>query len=182
MSLVAAADPVASRTLARRLVHRVHRVSKSILRAPSDADDAAQQSLIEILSSAKSYRGGSSIERWSDRIVVRTSLRLARARQKNTARSEDETELDSLPANEGSDAISDRAPRPVKEYLEQLPEAQRTALVLRHVMGYAVSEIAELTDVSPNTVKDRLLRGAKEMRRLIRRDAAIGVSSRGGSA
>ncbi|MFO0571899.1 MAG: sigma-70 family RNA polymerase sigma factor [Polyangiaceae bacterium] len=62
-----------------------------------------------------------------------------------------------------------------KEYLEQLPEAQREALVLRHVMGYSVSEIAEATEVSPNTVKDRLLRGTREMRRLIRRDQAIGL-------
>ena len=182
MSLVAAADPVATRTLANRLVRRVHRVSKSILRAPSDADDAAQQSLIEILTSAKSYRGGSSIERWSDRIVVRTSLRLARSRQKTTARTDDDTELDALPSSDMSDHVSDEAPRPVKEYLEQLPEVQRTALVLRHVMGYSVSEIAELSDASPNTVKDRLLRGAKEMRKLIRRDVAIGVSAKGGSA
>jgi RNA polymerase sigma-70 factor (ECF subfamily) len=59
---------------------------------------------------------------------------------------------------------------------------QRSALVLRHVMGYSVNEIAELSDVSPNTVKDRLLRGTREMRRLIRRDVAIGTGSKGGSA
>jgi RNA polymerase sigma-70 factor (ECF subfamily) len=58
--------------------------------------------------------------------------------------------------------------------LAELPEAQRTALVLRHVMGYSVSEIAEMTEASPNTVKDRLLRGSREMRRSIRRDLAIG--------
>lgn len=183
MSFVAAADPAATRTLANRLVQRVHRVSKSILRAPADADDAAQQSLIEIITSAKSYRGDSSLERWSDRIVVRTSMRVARVRQKQTARTEDDAELDALPAEAGSlDAKSEDAPRPVKEYLAELPEAQRSALVLRHVMGYSVQEIADLSDVSPNTVKDRLLRGMKEMRRLIRRDVAIGVGQKGGSA
>ena len=183
MSLVAAADPVATRTLAHRLVQRVHRVSKSILRAPADADDAAQQSLIEIITSAKSYRGDSSLERWSDRIVVRTSLRLAKGRQKHGARTEDESELDALPAESApADALAEDAPRPVKEYLAELPEAQRSALVLRHVMGYSVNEIAELEGVSPNTVKDRLLRGSKEMRRSIRRDVAIGVGPKGGSA
>lgn len=183
MSLVAAADPVATRALANRLVQRVHRVSKSILRTPADADDAAQQSLIEIITSAKNYRGDSSLERWSDRIVVRTSMRLAKGRQKQSARTEDDSELDALPADaEGSDPLSDDAPRPVKQYLEELPEAQRTALVLRHVMGHSVQEIADLTGVSPNTVKDRLLRGSKEMRRLIRRDVAIGVGQKGGAA
>jgi RNA polymerase sigma-70 factor (ECF subfamily) len=182
MSLVAASDPVACRTLANRLVNRVHRVSKSILRSPADADDAAQQSLIEILTSAGSYRGESSVERWSDRIVVRTSLRLARSRQKLTAQSEDESALETLVSDDRPAAFGDRAPRPVAKYLAELPEAQRNALVLRHVMGYSVSEIAEMTDVSPNTVKDRLLRGSREMRRLIRRDVAIGTGSKGGAA
>lgn len=183
MSLVAAADPAATRTMAHRLVQRVHRVSKSILRAPADADDAAQQSLIEIISSAKNYRGDSSLERWSDRIVVRTSIRFAKGRQKHGARNEDESELDTLPAEGGlDDSLADAAPRPVKAYLAELPEAQRSALVLRHVMGYSINEIADLTEASPNTVKDRLLRGTKEMRRLIRRDVAIGVGERGGSA
>lgn len=183
MLLVAAADPTATRTLASRLVQRVHRVSKSILRTPADADDAAQQSLIEIITSAKSYRGDSSLERWSDRIVVRTSLRLAKGRQKHGPKSEEESDLDALPAVDVTgERLGDDAPRPVKEYLAELPEAQRSALVMRHVMGYSVQEIADLSDVSPNTVKDRLLRGMKEMRRLIRRDVAIGVGTKGGSA
>lgn len=180
MSEVAAADPTARRVLAERLVARVHRVSKSILRADADAADAAQQSLIEILTSAGTYRGTSSIERWSDRVVVRTSLRWARSRQKLRAQTAEDSELESMPASDdASRPLGDSAPRPVKEYLDDLPEVQRTALVLRHVMGYSVAEIAEMTESSPNTVKDRLLRGSKEMRRLIRRDVAIGKSQRG---
>jgi len=186
MALVAAADPAATRTLANRLVQRVHRVSKSILRSPADADDAAQQSLIEILTSAKSYRGDSSVERWSDRIVVRTSLRLARSKQKVVAKTESEAELESLPSTDdpgpSTSSFSEAAPRPVRAYLELLPEVQREALVLRHVMGYSVAEIAELAGVSPNTIKDRLLRGSREVRRLIRRDLAIGIAAKGGAA
>lgn len=182
MIQVAASDPAASRTLAKRLVGRVHRVSKSILRSPADADDATQQSLIEILSSAKSYRGDSSLERWSDRIVVRTSLRFARSRQKTGAREqEDDTALESAPVETSDTSFSEEAPRHVKAYLEQLPDAQRDALVFRHVLGYSIPEIAEMTEVSPNTVKDRLLRGSREMRKLIRRDVAIGLG-KGGDA
>jgi RNA polymerase sigma-70 factor, ECF subfamily len=181
MTQVAAADPAACRTLAKRLVGRVHRVSKSILRSPADADDAAQQSLIEILGSAKSYRGDSSLERWSDRIVVRTSLRFSRSRQKLGAREEDDTALETAPIEPSDSTLSEEAPRHVRAYLEQLPDAQRDALVLRHVLGYSIPEIAEMTEVSPNTVKDRLLRGSREMRKLIRRDVAIGLG-KGGTA
>jgi RNA polymerase sigma-70 factor, ECF subfamily len=182
MALVAAGDPDASRQLADRLVSRVHRLARSILRAPADADDAAQQSLIEILTSAKSYRGGSSIERWSDRIAVRTTMRLARERRKLAGRLDDAVELDEIVSAAPGPASSDAAPRLATEYLNALPEKQRNALVLRHVMDYSIAEIAELTETSPNTVKDRLLRGAREMRKLIRRDLALGTGKKGAAS
>jgi RNA polymerase sigma-70 factor, ECF subfamily len=182
MSLVAAGDPGAARELADRLVSRVHRLARSILRAGADADDAAQQSLIEILTSAKSYRGGASIERWSDRIAVRTTMRLARERRKLAGRLDDAVELDEIVSAAPSAVSADAAPRLATEYLNALPEKQRDALVLRHVMDYSIAEIAELTDSSPNTVKDRLLRGSREMRRLIRRDLAIGTGKKGGGS
>lgn len=181
MSLVAARDPVATQRLADRLVSRVHRVARSILREPADADDAAQQSLIEIITSAKSYRGGASIERWSDRIAVRTTMRLARDRRKRAGRVDDAVELDEIVTEGPGPESGGFTPRTASEYLSTIPDKQRTALVLRHVMGYSVSEIAELTGTSPNTVKDRLLRGAREMRRLIRRDLAIGTGKKGSS-
>ena len=179
MQLVAAKDPTANRQLAERLAPRVHRVARSILRQSADADDATQQSLIEILASAKSYRGGASIERWSDRFAVRTTMRLARERRKLAGRVEGGIELDDLVAEAPSGVTGDATPRRASDYLAELPDKQRDALVMRHVMGYSIAEIAELTDSSPNTVKDRLLRGAREMRRLIRRDVAIGATKKG---
>lgn len=178
MSLVAAADPAATRQLAERLVSRVHRVARAISRQSADADDAAQQSLIEIITSAGSYRGGASVERWSDRIAVRTTMRLVRERRKQAGRVDDDVELDQIVGEEHAPASTDAAPRAAMEYLSALPEKQRTALVLRHVMGYSIGEIAELEKTSPNTVKDRLLRGSREMRRLIRRDVAIGAAKK----
>jgi len=59
------------------------------------------------------------------------------------------------------------------EYLALLPETRRVAVVLRHVMDYSVEEVAEMTEVSQNTVKDRLLHGRAQLRRLIRRDLSL---------
>jgi RNA polymerase sigma-70 factor (ECF subfamily) len=64
-------------------------------------------------------------------------------------------------------------PRPLVEYLAELPETRRVALVLRHVMGYSIEEIAELTEVSPNTVKDRLLRAREQVRKTLRRELSL---------
>jgi len=68
--------------------------------------------------------------------------------------------------------------RPVTEYLDALPEPLRTVLVLRHVLDHSIEEIAETLGVSPNTVKDRLLRARERMRKLVRRERAIGAPRR----
>ena len=60
--------------------------------------------------------------------------------------------------------------RPLIEYLSELSETRRIAIVLRHIMGYSVQEVAELTEVSINTVKDRLFHARAQLRASIRRD------------
>src|SRR5262245_56850771 len=82
MKRVAAADKHAQRVLAHRLAARVRRISQRLLSNRADADDAAQLALIEILRSAATYRDISTIERWADRITVRTVLRHAREQRR----------------------------------------------------------------------------------------------------
>jgi RNA polymerase sigma factor (sigma-70 family) len=57
-----------------------------------------------------------------------------------------------------------------QEYLLRVSERQRTVLILRHGFEYSIDEIADLTGISPNTVKDRLLRGRSLMRKMFRRE------------
>lgn len=158
-------DPSAQRLVVARLMRRVQRLSKALIRQRDDASDASQASLLEILRCAASYRAESSLERWADRIVVRTALRQARAGRRVSV-----TPLEALP----SPSVSPSADPTITtaEYLDLLPERQRTALVLRCAFEYTVEEIAELTQSSPNTVKDRLKRAREAVRHALRRDDA----------
>src|SRR5690606_27281858 len=122
---------------------------------------------MELLRSTHSYRGG-NLNAWADRISVRTAVRHARKRRVRAAREDDAIDTESLGRLDSSVA-EHSIPRPVLEYLSELPEARRTALVLRHVLDYSIGEIAEITDTSPNTVKDRLLSARRQIRKNIRR-------------
>lgn len=168
MTLVAAADRSAQRALDGRLRARSLRIARSLLRNEADATDASQNSMLEIFRSAKNYRGESSLERWADRIVVRTTMRaLAERRSRLTA-------VDAaISPDELAAPIPDTASS-VADFLEQLPHAMRTALVLKYGLEYSVEEIATATGVSVNTVKDRLLRAKQAMRRMVRRDQVVG--------
>jgi RNA polymerase sigma-70 factor (ECF subfamily) len=172
MSNVAAQDAAAQRALAVRLIARVKRVCGMFLRQSADIEDAAQESLLEILKAAGSYRGESSIERWAGRIAVRTALRAARAARRSGERVDGTFSPDDLPTM-GQDHEANQMLTTVKEYVDRLPETRRSVIVLRCVLGYSVEEVSELIGVSPNTVKDRLLHGRQEIRQMIRRENAM---------
>jgi RNA polymerase sigma-70 factor (ECF subfamily) len=163
MALVAAGDRGAQRAVVERLIGRAQRLARVLLRERADASDASQTSLLEVLRSAHTYRGDSPLERWADRIVVRTSLRLANERRREPPV---ETEAVTV-AHVGTPEDS---PLLVEAYVRGLPDVQRIAVLLRHVYDCSVDEIADLTGASPNTVKDRLLRARAQIRRLVRRD------------
>jgi RNA polymerase sigma-70 factor, ECF subfamily len=165
----AAGDPLAQRRLVDWLHRRVQSIALSILGNALDAEDTTQVILMEILKSVASFRG-ESLAAWSDRIAVRTAIRHARQRRVRGLRFAPTENLDDLPWSADATAGESELACDLRGYLAQLPEARRVVLVLRHMMDYSIEDIAELTQVSPNTVKDRLLHARQQLRRLIRRD------------
>jgi RNA polymerase sigma-70 factor (ECF subfamily) len=169
MRRVAAGDRAAQEAVLRRIRNRVHVVSTAILGNPEDAEDATQAALIQVLRRAVTYKGVSRIEAWASRIAAREAVRLAQERRLRATRTVPEDhgkELEVPPAVE----LASEIPKHIREYLNELPEALRNTLVLRHVLDYTVPEISDLLSASPNTIKDRLSRARSELRRLIRRD------------
>jgi RNA polymerase sigma factor (sigma-70 family) len=166
MARVALGEPAAQRILVGRLLRRVDRLCRVLLRNVRDAEDARQLSMLEILKAAHNFRGESTVERWGDRITVRTALR-AVASERKAQRMQMEPEPTSTSRNAAESSVL------AQEYLHRLSERQRTVLVLRHVLDYSIEEIATMEGISANTVKDRLLRARSTMRRMFRRDHLV---------
>jgi RNA polymerase sigma-70 factor, ECF subfamily len=177
MKLVAGGDAHAQRVLAHRLAPRVQRIAQRLLANKADADDAAQVALMEVLRSAANFREESSIERWADRIAVRTTLRHARESRRRSLFMRSHADTDALHGepDDGGGAVHEDTPRKLQEYLSQLPRARREALVLKHALGYTTEEIAELTRKPVGTVKDRLVAARRQIRRLILRELRLGA-------
>jgi len=177
---VAAGDRAACDRFARRLLPTVRRVTGQLLHGSDEAKDAAQISLMELLKSASNYAGRGPLEGWARRIVTRSTLRV----MKRTRAREHKLALAHASAKHDQQAYlhtetMDRLPRPIDEYLEQLTHVQRTAVLLRFVLGHTIPEMAELTDAPVPTVKSRIQKGHQELRRLVRRDLNLGVRASG---
>src|SRR5688572_7367793 len=161
---VAGGNLEAQRTLVRRLLRRIQRLCRALLRNRHDAEDAVQLSVLEVLKSAHSYRGESSLERWSDRITVRTTLRAAAA-ERRTRGAPIEGEAGVTHGNIEHSLLAG-------ECLERLSERQRSVLILRNGLECSIEEIGEVLGISPNTVKDHLLRGRGILRRELQRETS----------
>jgi DNA-directed RNA polymerase specialized sigma24 family protein len=59
------------------------------------------------------------------------------------------------------------------EKLSIIPEKRRVPLLLHLAHGYTVREVAEMTETSPNTVKDRLKTALREFRGIMADDPAL---------
>jgi RNA polymerase sigma-70 factor, ECF subfamily len=167
-------DPRANRDLAERLLNRIRATVYYLAAGDRDADDLVQMALVAILRSARTYRGDSSLERWGDRIAVRTALReLKRRRWRERI-----VALDGETVREGRVSVDhDISRRLLRERLAlllgRLSVDRRTAVTLHWMHGYSVQEIADLTSAPVNTVRDRLRTGKKKLKSLLEKDPAL---------
>jgi RNA polymerase sigma factor (sigma-70 family) len=164
-------DADAQRQVARRLLRRVERVCRALLRNSEEALDARQLSMLEILKSAHTYRGEGTLEHWADRITVRTALR-ALAAERRAQRAPVDLEPGTTHATSDATLLA-------RQYLDLISERQRRVVVLRHSLEYSIEEIAEMTGISKNAVKDRLLRARGALRRMCRREQFLVSASKG---
>lgn len=170
MGRVAKRDPEAQRKLASRLVDRVRRLSCLLLRSSTDADDAAQVALIEILQSANNFGPPGNLEAWADRITVRTSMAWARRQRNRRLLFKGQIDPEHITARAPDITAEQRTPQPVETYLKRLSRERREAFVLKHALGYTVEEISELTNAPRGTVKDRLVVAKRQLRKMIQHD------------
>ena len=130
---------------------------------PEEAADALQDAMIAAFRRASSFRGDSAVTTWLHRIVVNAALdRMRRRASRPTAGGQDEEALDALatsgrPLSDPS-GTSDTA-MDVRAALRRLVPDQQAALVLVDMLGYSISDAADVLGVSEGTVKSRAARG-----------------------
>jgi RNA polymerase sigma-70 factor (ECF subfamily) len=169
----ATGDASSQRELVSRLLPRVRSTVHYLAGGHRDADDLVQEALVAILRGIGGYRGDASLERWADRVAVRTALktlRRGRRRERVVAlRPEPPQGTGHLEGELQRRALR----RQLARLLERLDPKRRVAVVLHWVRGYTIDEIAELTDSNPHTVRDRLHVSRRKLKKWIVKDPLL---------
>lgn len=148
-------DPRALTLLAGRLLPRVRNLVRYLIRGDADVDDVAQEALLAVFRGLPTYQGQGSLTSWADRVTARATFAWLKRRRRSQEQLAASRSLDQA-AGEVTAPDDFASRRQIVLLLDQLPLEQRSALVLHHVVGLSVPEIARETGVGVETVRTRL--------------------------
>lgn len=136
---------------------KLYRISKSVLKEDADCMDAIQEALLRAWLKLPSLRDPSLFEHWLARILIHECYRIAKKRKS---------------FNLAIQLVDSSSPDPaehmiMEEAIYSLNINQRVPLVLHHIIGYKVHEIARMLKIPIGTVKSRLMRGRRQLKSII---------------
>lgn len=153
-------DRLAFAALAERYQTVLYNLSLRMLDDPDDARDATQAALVKAFFSIKSFDPSRSFYSWLYRIGMNECFNHLR-------RTKGRTELDETQHVDRSQPAEEFAREElrviVREALRQLPEAERTVVILRHYLDRSYREIAEILQLPETTVKSRLYEARRRL-------------------
>src|SRR6266571_7823289 len=164
----------------------VYNLILGMLGDTSDAADGTQEVFLKAFRGIRQFRQGSSLKTWLYRIAIREALNqkrwFKRHLQKNVS-------IDAEPEEgQARFEIADGCGTPFEQLaaheiqqavqgaLREVPEAFRSAVILRDLEGLSYEEVAEVLECSVGTVKSRILRGRRSLKDLL--EPLLGDSGR----
>lgn len=140
---------------------KLYRIAFSYSKNEEAALDIVQEAITKALKNINKLREESYIKTWLYRILINESLQYIR-KNKRILTCELETIENKIDYNvdfaEGLD---------VYKHVQKLNEKLKTVIILRFFEDMKISEIAKITKTNESTVKSRLYKGLKELKRLI---------------
>ena len=153
---------------------RVFALTRRMCRNPADAEEAAQEAFLSAWQGLKFFRGESSFSTWLYRLASNACVDLMRKEGRHQAAAgpslNDEEVVLELPDEAPTPhALAERAElrEQIEEGLAALPEEYREVLVLREIHQQSYDEISEILSLDLGTVKSRISRGRKKLRKFL---------------
>jgi RNA polymerase sigma-70 factor, ECF subfamily len=173
---IKAGDFEAFTELVTRYEGKVYRLAMRMLRKPEDAEDALQETFLQVHRGIRSFEGRSTFSTWLFRLA--TNICLMKLRHRGTEPPRLLPLEDYLPQEKegGHSQIQDWPEKPEElllskesrekmlEALGKLPAEYRAVFILRDIEGFSNAETGETLGISVAAVKSRLHRARLSLR------------------
>lgn len=160
-------DQAAFAEIASRSYARLHSLAYGILRDRALAEDATQQAMLDAWRHLPRLRDPARFDAWTYRLTVNAChAESRRARRWIPNMAIDTPTEPAAPDEAGPVADRDQLERGFRH----LSVDQRAVLVLRHLVGLPLEEVARVLDIPPGTARSRLYRALQSMRATLEAD------------
>ena len=146
-------------------VERTLRTARAILRNEAEAHDAAQEALVAAWVNLPRLREPSRFDAWLHRLLVNACREALRRRRRNR---EIQAEAESVTTDFSRGSIETAS---VKAAFGRLSVDERTILLLHHLHGLPLDQVARHLAVPVGTAKSRLWHARRSLERALEAEA-----------
>ena len=153
----------------------IYALAYRVIGREEDARDVAQETFLRAFRALKGFKGQAKFSSWLYRITLNLCRDwIRRERRTPVVQAPEGVDViemagESSPSESIEDLVSrHELGRAVAKAMSQLPEEQRTAIILKEYHGLTFQEIADLLDCPLSTVKTRLYQGLTILRKQLR--------------
>lgn len=143
-----------------------------------EAQDLLQEGLYRAYKSFAKFETGTAFDRWLYQIIHNLYIDHYRKKKNRPAltsidepiphlENEKTLEIPDWTANPEEEAMRTELGRQIHSSLSQLPAEYRSAVILCDIQGLSYEEIAQILNISIGTVRSRIHRGRKILRRML---------------
>ncbi|MBP1642219.1 MAG: polymerase, sigma-24 subunit, subfamily [Acidobacteria bacterium] len=164
-------DTEAFRAIVEAHSRPLFRAAWRILGDAEGAEDAVQEAFLRAWRALASFDEEAELSTWLYRIAVNAAIDQRRGRRRRQAIAAPlALDLDGAVVAHSAEpdphrrAVSGEIARRTRAALERLPDAERTALLLRHFEGRSIAEIARALGRGENAAKQTVFRAVRKLR------------------
>lgn len=142
-------------------------VLRQLNNQPDIASEIFQDIWMKLINARDRYRAEAKFSTYLYRLAHNRLVDHWRSEKCQQAQLENTDEIESDVAQPPSELQQKQAQLQIKQAIAQLPEEQRSAILLKEEASLSLAEIAEVTGVNRETVKSRLRYGVKRLQGLL---------------
>jgi RNA polymerase sigma-70 factor, ECF subfamily len=159
--------------LVGKLRPKLHRYCARMTGSVVDGEDIVQDALMKAFAALPSVGAIDNPEGWLFRIAHNTALDFLRRRARGPMMQHDEA-LDMIAAPDSPDQDHEAATTSLRTFM-RLPALQRSAVILKDVLGHSLEEVASITGASEVAAKSALQRGRVRLREFAKEPADVSL-------
>lgn len=169
-------DEMAFKQLFESNKDRIYNTILYMLQSESEAEDLTQEVFVEVFLSIENFKGQSKLSTWIYRIAINKTLNYQRFKKAKKRLGAVLSIFNLSPADNTPDFVhpgilleNKEVSESLYKAIEQLPDKQKTAFVLRQLEDLSYVEIADVMQTTTPSVESLLFRAKQNLQKYLKK-------------